>query len=76
MADRNDSTGEAARPVPVDLAQLDRLLADIHRQDSTRAAALYADRGVRYEKVIEILEAGARADTRVVLATKASEQKK
>ncbi|MBD5201104.1 MAG: biopolymer transporter ExbD [Bacteroidales bacterium] len=68
IADRNDST--SLDPVPVNLTDLaGRLIA--LRQDSLRAIALYADRGVRYEKVVEILDIAAKNNLKMVLATKA-----
>ena len=56
--------------MPVNLTDLaGRLIA--LRQDSLRAIALYADRGVRYEKVVEILDIAAKNNLKMVLATKA-----
>lgn len=69
IADRNDSTNST--PVPVNLTELTTRLTEIHATDSLRAIALYADRGVRYEKVVEILDLAARNNLKMVLATKA-----
>lgn len=75
VADRNDSVAPNNTPVPVTPEQLDALLDEIHRQDSTRSVALYADKSVRYEKVIDILEMGSKKNIKVVLATRAADRK-
>lgn len=70
IADRNDSL--RSEPKPVSLDRLAAELQTLQAQDSVQAAvALYADRAVRYEKVIEILDLAARNDIKMVLATKA-----
>lgn len=70
IADRNDSLRSEPKPVSID--RLASELQTLQAQDSVQAAvALYADRAVRYEKVIEILDLAARNDIKMVLATKA-----
>lgn len=75
VADRNDSVAPNNTPVQVAPEQLEALLDEIHRQDSTRSVALYADKSVRYEKVIDILEMGSKKNIKVVLATRAADRK-
>lgn len=75
VADRNDSVAPNNTPVQVAPARLEALLDEIHRQDSTRSVALYADKSVRYGKVIDILEMGSKKNIKVVLATRAADRK-
>lgn len=75
VEDRNDSTRVLSVPVPVSREELTMRLATIHSLDSLRGVALYADSTVDYGKVIRILDAAARNDIKMVLATKAAEDR-
>jgi len=55
---------------PVESTRLIDYLSVIHAQDSTAAFAVYADEAVPYGKVVEVLNAGAGASLKMVLATK------
>lgn len=71
VEDRTDSLNiERSFPREVTLEGLAERLAAIHQTDSLRAVALYADRSVEYGKVVEILDAAARQDMKMVLATR------
>ena len=71
VPDRSDSVAENTRPRgPLTLPALEAELAAIHLADSVRPVALYADTKVEYGKVVEVLDAGARADLKMVLATR------
>lgn len=61
---------EEGEPAPVEPEQLIDYLSIIHAQDSTAAFAVYADEAVPYGKVVEVLNAGAGASLKMVLATK------
>ncbi|MDE6108764.1 MAG: biopolymer transporter ExbD [Muribaculaceae bacterium] len=71
-----DAAGETyvsldqAEPMPVPAEQLIDYLRLINAQDSTAAFAVYADEAVPYGKVVAVLNAGAEASLRMVLATK------
>ncbi|MCM1291304.1 MAG: biopolymer transporter ExbD [Prevotella sp.] len=70
VADRNDTL--RSEPKPVTIENLADELSRLQRGDSVQqAVALYADRSVRYEKVIDILDLAARNNIKMVLATKA-----
>lgn len=71
VADRNDSTGVLSVPKPIEFEHLGNELAIIHKTDSTRAIALYADSVVDYGKVVRVLDYAARNNLRMVLATHA-----
>ena len=45
----------------------------IQQQDSLRAVALYADKSIRYEKVVDVLDMAARNGLKMVLSTRASQ---
>lgn len=55
---------------PVEADQLIDYLSIINAQDSAAAFAVYADEAVPYGKVVEVLNAGAGASLKMVLATK------
>lgn len=74
VADRNDSTGVDAEPREMTRPELLASLTEIHRADSLRSVALYADSTVAYARVIEILDLAARNDIRLVLATRSSQK--
>lgn len=70
VEDRTDSVNmEKSFPREVDMQGLSERLAAIRAQDSLRTVALYADRKVEYGKVVEILDAAARQNLKMVLAT-------
>ena len=71
VADRNDSTNLLSIPKPVTEEQLRAELASIHKTDSTRAIALYADSTVDYGRVVGVLDMAARNNQRMVLSTRA-----
>lgn len=77
VIDRNDSiVAENTSPREVTLDQLSVELSNIHRADSLRGVALYADSIVDYGKVVDILDLAARNNIRMVLATKAKNVQK
>lgn len=73
VADRNDSIPPANTPQQVSAEQLMASLRLIQQQDSLRAVALYADKSIRYEKVVDVLDMAARNGLKMVLSTKASQ---
>ncbi len=73
VADRNDSIAENNTPRQLSLAELSGELSRIQAADSLRAVALYADSTVRYARVVEILDMAARANLKMVLATRAKQ---
>ena len=73
VADRNDSVPPANIPQQVSAEQLMASLRLIQQQDSLRAVALYADKSIRYEKVVDVLDMAARNGLKMVLSTKASQ---
>lgn len=73
VADRNDSIPPANTPQQVSAEQLMATLRLIQQQDSLRAVALYADKSIRYEKVVDVLDMAARNGLKMVLSTKASQ---
>ncbi|MCH5218654.1 MAG: biopolymer transporter ExbD [Muribaculaceae bacterium] len=77
VEDRTDTVNmEKSYPREVDLAALADRLAAIRAQDSLRTVALYADRSVEYGKVVEILDAAARQNLKMVLATQVGQSSK
>lgn len=71
VEDRTDTAHmERSFPREVNLAALGERLAAIRAQDSLRTVALYADRKVEYGKVVEILDAAAKQNIKMVLATR------
>lgn len=70
VADRNDSIPESTEARAVSRDELLAALTLLHEQDSTRSVALYADSTVRYARVVEILDATARHNLHLLLATK------
>lgn len=74
VADRNDSVAPANTPIQLQPEQLEAALVEVHQQDSTRSVALYADKSVRYERVIDVLQIGAKNNIKIVLATKAADK--
>lgn len=71
VEDRTDSVNlDKSYPREVDLAGLSERLAAIRAADSLRTVALYADRSVEYGRVVEILDAAARQNLKMVLATR------
>lgn len=72
VEDRMDTTNmEKSFPREVDIEGLAARLGMIRSQDSLRTVALYADKTVEYGKVVEILDAAARQNIKMVLATQA-----
>lgn len=70
VEDRTDTVNlERSFPREVDIDGLAERLASIRSLDSLRTVALYADRKVEYGKVVEILDAAARQNLKMVLAT-------
>lgn len=67
----SDTVQAAATPALVSKQELQGRLTAIAAVDSTRAVALYADTHVEYGKVVELLNIGADAGLRMVLATRA-----
>ena len=75
VADRNDSTNTLNTPREVTVEQLSASLMEIHKADSLRSVALYADSVVDYGKVVKVLDFAAKNNLHIVLATKASVNK-
>ncbi len=73
VADRNDSVPPANTPQQVSADELMAALRLIQQQDSLRAVALYADKSIRYEKVVDMLDMAARNGLKMVLSTRASQ---
>ncbi len=73
VADRNDSIPPANTPQQVSADELMAALRLIQQQDSLRAVALYADKSIRYEKVVDVLDMAARNGLKMVLSTRASQ---
>lgn len=73
VENRSDTAKAAVTPALVSKPELQTRLAAIARMDSTRAVALYADTRVEYGKVVELLDMGAGAGLKMVLATRASQ---
>ena len=73
VADRNDSVPPANTPQQVSANELMAALRLIQQQDSLRAVALYADKSIRYEKVVDVLDMAARNGLKMVLSTRASQ---
>lgn len=73
IADRNDSVASAPRPV-ADIDALRAELSAIQQTDSLRAVALNADRNVKYDIVVHILDMAAQNNMKMVLATRAAQR--
>lgn len=74
VEDRTDTLNlEKSFPREVDIEGLGARLSAIRAQDSTRTVALYADKKVEYGRVVEILDAAARNNLKMVLATRVRE---
>lgn len=73
VENRSDTVAAAVTPALVSRGELQSRLANIAGVDSTRAVALYADTHVEYGKVVEVLDLGAAAGLKMVLATRASQ---
>lgn len=73
IADRNDSVASAPRPV-ADIDALRAELSAIQQTDSLRAVALNADRNVKYDIVVQILDMAAQNNMKMVLATRAAQR--
>lgn len=73
VADRNDSVAPANTPLPVTADELMSHLRLIQQQDSLRAIALYADKSIRYEKVVQVLDMASRNGLKMVLSTRADQ---
>ena len=70
VEDRTDTVNlERSFPREVNLDALAERLSAIRAQDSLRTVALYADKSVEYGKVVEILDAAAKQNLKMVLAT-------
>lgn len=69
----NDSIFAATadeEPQPMTLQNLPVFLQLAQEQDTTGFIALYADEEVRYGRIVEVLNAGARQNAKMILATK------
>ena len=77
VEDRTDTVNiEKAYPHRIDnIDMLGAKLAAIRAVDSLRPVALYADRSVEYGNVVEILDAAAKQNIKMVLATQAGQPK-
>lgn len=73
VADRNDSLPRNRARVSVDRDGLLASMTLVHRQDSARPVALYADRHVPYGDVVDVLDLASSHGIRMVLATKPKE---
>lgn len=77
VEDRTDSVDiSKSYPREVDIVGLAERLAAIRAVDSLRTVALYADKKVEYGKVVEILDAAARQNLKMVLATQVGDKSK
>lgn len=77
VEDRTDTANmEKSFPREINLEGLSERLAAIRAQDSLRTVALYADKKVEYGKVVEILDAAAKQNIKMVLATQAASSSK
>lgn len=77
VEDRTDTVDiEKSYPRQMNIDQLAERLASIRALDSLRTVALYADKNVEYGSVVEILDAAARQNIKMVLATQAGQPKK
>ena len=73
VEDRTDSINrDKSFPRSVSLNQLEAKLAAVRATDSLRTVALYADRHIEYEKVVEVLDIAAKQNLKMVLATQAA----
>lgn len=61
---------EGAEPVAVSSDSLVRAIRTYAPADSTGAVAVYADESTPYGKVVEVLDAGAANEIKMVLATR------
>lgn len=77
VEDRTDTlnTGKAT-PSLTNLEALGFQLAAIRAVDSVRPVALYADKNIEYGRVVDVLDAAARQNIKMVLATQAGQPKK
>lgn len=77
VEDRTDTlnTGKAT-PSLTSLEALGFQLAAIRAVDSVRPVALYADKNIEYGRVVDVLDAAARQNIKMVLATQAGQPKK
>lgn len=73
VQDRNDTSASKPRG-PLSLAQLGTDLQTVHKTDSLRPVAIYADTRVPYGKVVDAMDLAARLEVKTVLATKASQR--
>lgn len=77
VEDRTDTVDmEKSYPRQMDIDGLAERLAAIRAVDSLRTVALYADKNVEYGSVVEILDAAARQNIKMVLATQAGHPKR
>ena len=78
VEDRTDSINrDRAFPRSVDnLEALGQKMAAIRATDSLRTIALYADKSVDYGSVVEILDAAAKQNIKMVLATQVGNSRK
>lgn len=57
-------------PLPMTTAELQPWLSLAHQENPDDVVALYADEQVPYGRIVEILNLGAAADVKIVLATR------
>lgn len=77
VEDRTDTVDmEKSYPRQMDIDGLAERLAAIRAVDSLRTVALYADKNVEYGSVVEILDAAARQNIKMVLATQVGHPKR
>lgn len=77
VEDRTDSVDiSKSYPREVTLEALTERLSAIRSVDSLRTVALYADKSVDYGSVVEILDAAAKQNLKMVLATQVAESSK
>lgn len=77
VEDRTDSVDiSKSYPREVSLEVLTERLSAIRSVDSLRTVALYADKSVDYGSVVEILDAAAKQNLKMVLATQVAPSSK
>lgn len=77
VEDRTDSVDiSKSYPREVSLEALTERLSAIRSVDSLRTVALYADKSVDYGSVVEILDAAAKQNLKMVLATQVAQSSK
>ena len=77
VEDRTDTLNSGkATPSLTSLEALGVQLAAIRAVDSVRPVALYADKNIEYGRVVDVLDAAARQNIKMVLATQAGQPKK